>query len=204
MNTTKAQIKDKARELFNRFGLLNITLREVAKELGRSYGNITYHAKTKEQLIGELYQELRQTLISIGAGFRPDASLLLQLLQAPAQTFDLSMQYLFFYRDYLEIRRHFPALAAQMESDNNARKPAFKLLFVALQQQKMLRLDLTDEDLDYLMELSGAMRTFFFLRLNDSDLLRPDLRQEYVHYVNRLFLPYLSEEGRAVYAAQNV
>lgn len=196
---TKTQIKQKARELFNRKGLLNVTLREVAKELERSYGNITYHAKTKERLMGELYEELQAELQAIGQQLQPGELLLRAILQAPEQTFDLSMKYLFFYRDYLEIRRHYSTLAAKIEADNAQRKARFLLVLQALQQQQQLRADLTASDLDYLMELSGAMRTFFFLQLTDSDLPRASLRRDYVHYVNRLLLPYLSELGRATY-----
>ena len=55
---TKEKIKNTARELFNSKGFKNVTLREVAKELSISYGNITYHFKTKKQLIFCLYEDM--------------------------------------------------------------------------------------------------------------------------------------------------
>jgi hypothetical protein len=64
-----------------------------------------------------------------------------------------------------------------------------------LKTQGILRDELTDNHLDYLMDLSGAMRTFFFINLNPDEFIDHKLENRYVVYVNNLIFPYLTNEG---------
>ena len=95
---------------------------------------------------------------------------------------------------------HFPTLAEQVRQSNEVRKTGIRGIFIHLRALGLLRSDLLDTDLDYLMELSGAMRTFFFLQIRQEDLTRVSLESEYVTYVNRLLFPYLTADGQAIYA----
>lgn len=191
---TKDKIKNKSRELFNKKGFKNVTLREVAKELSISYGNVTYHFKTKNQLILCLYEDMLKETIGIiktfGAG-----NLLESILEAPKITFEISIKYLFFYVDYIEIKRSYTDVSLRLEQDNNLRKKRYLHILKQLQAQKILREELTEKDLYYLMDLSGAMRTFFFINLNSEDFLNQKLKNRYVDYVNNLVYPYLTADG---------
>lgn len=191
---TKEKIKLTARKLFNRDGFKNITLREVAKALSISYGNVTYHYKTKNQLIIELYEDMLRDTIEIQKTFNFN-NLFIGILEAPKLAFEISMNYLFFYVDFVEIKRSFPEISSKLDQDNTSRKSGYLHLLKQLQIQGILRKDLTDEDLDYLMELSGAMRTFFFINLHPKDFSDADLKIKYVTYLNRLIFPYLTKEG---------
>ena len=193
---TKESIRKKALELFNEKGVRNVTLREVAKALNRAYGNITYHYPNKEQLVSALYDDLVAELQGVSGKMGTSGhSLLRSMLEAPRQTFQLSFKYIFLFMDFVEIRRSFPALGKRIDESNEVRMQQMRGLLVQLQKEGKLRQDLWEPELDYLMELSGAMRTFFFLQLHPEDLKRKDLEEEYVDYVNRLLIPYLSPEG---------
>ena len=48
---TKEDILITARELFNEYGYKNISMRDIAKKLNISVGNLTYYFKKKEDLI---------------------------------------------------------------------------------------------------------------------------------------------------------
>lgn len=193
---TKELIKSQALELFNEKGMRNVTLRDIAKALGRAYGNVTYHFPNKEELVSELYRDMLGELAVISAkAFKGAESLFHAVLEVPKHTFRLSMKYLFLFVDYVEIRRSFPGLAKEVDTGNSQRKGAMRLLLGQLQEQEYLRSDLGDQELDYLMELSGAMRTFFFIRLAPEDFEREELEQEYVRYVNQLLVPYLTVKG---------
>lgn len=195
---TKDKIKVKATELFNKKGFRNVTLREVAKELDISYGNVTYHFKTKREVIMFLYKDMLTETKQILKAF--DISNLFKgILDAPKLTFKISMKYLFFYVDFVEIKRHYQDLAKQIEIDNEKRKTSYLLLLNQLQKQEILRNDLTQPDLDYLMNLSGAVRTFFFINLHPTNFNDPDLEAKYVNYVNKLVYPYLTQLGTEKY-----
>ena len=53
------------------------------------------------------------------------------------------------------------------------------------------------------MNLSGAMRTFFFINLDHINFDDIDLESNYVDYVNQLVYPYLTEEGIKKYQDYN-
>ncbi len=191
---TKEKIKITATELFNQKGVKNVTLREVAKALGKSYGNITYHFKTKNHLLLELFDDMIEETTEIMKSFNSQ-NLFHGILDAPKTTFKISMKYLFFYVDYVEIRRTYQAVFSKAEESNAFRKKGYLKILQTLQTQKILRKELTSKDLYYLMELSGAMRTFFFLNLHPDNFKDQGLEKKYITYVNNLVKPYLTPKG---------
>ena len=197
---TRDKIKAKATELFNVKGVKNVTLREVAKTLDISYGNVTYHFKTKGHLLMDLYEEMVKETSGIMQTFDMQ-NIFAGILNAPKQTFAISMKYLFFYVDYVEIRRNYTEIYSRVESDNAARKTGYLQILNLLQTQGILRQELTENDLNYLMDLSGAMRTFFFINLHPERFTDPDLEHDYIYYVNQLVYPYLTPKGIELYHA---
>ncbi len=192
---TRDSIKSVALQLFNTRGLLNCTLRDVAAELDKSYGNITYHFAGREELVHALYEDLMTELKEVGGQLDAGEQLLEKVLSAPQLTYDITVKYLFFYLDYLEIRRSFPALARRVDADNTQRMAGYKHMLQALQQQKLLRADLDEDTLAFLMELSGIARTFFFAKMKPAAKKDAATKQAYVQYVNRVLYPYLTPEG---------
>ncbi|WP_254504209.1 hypothetical protein [Aquimarina spinulae] len=86
-----------------------------------------------------------------------------------------------------------------MKKNNDIRKVFYKSILEQLQDQGIIRAELNTKDLDYLMELSGAIRTFFFLNLSSEKFLDKELENQYVEYVNRLLIPYLTSNGLEQY-----
>lgn len=64
---TRQRILDTARVLFNEQGLHQVGVRDVARALGMSPGNLAYHFPTKDDLVGalslELHEHMARTLI---------------------------------------------------------------------------------------------------------------------------------------------
>ena len=64
---TRQRILDTARVLFNAQGLHRVGVRDVARALGMSPGNLAYHFATKDDLVGalslELHEQTARTLI---------------------------------------------------------------------------------------------------------------------------------------------
>ena len=55
---TARRILDHAREAFNERGVAAVGIREIARQLGLSPGNVSYHFPTKEMLIAALAEEV--------------------------------------------------------------------------------------------------------------------------------------------------
>ena len=58
--STSARILEAGRRLFNKKGYAATTLTEIAKEIGISQGNLTYHFPTKKDLVARLAEEARR------------------------------------------------------------------------------------------------------------------------------------------------
>lgn len=195
---TRDKIKNTSRELFNSKGFKNVTLREVAKALSISYGNVTYHFKTKHQLIFCLYEDMLKETEEVIKTF-DYKNLFISILDAPKITFEISIKYLFFYVDYIEIKRNYSDLSLRLEKDNSFRKKNYLQILRHLREEGFLRDELNDSDLDYLMDLSGAMRTFFFMNLSPNEFFCQDLKERYIIYINNLVFPYLTKEAMKKY-----
>ncbi len=56
--TTRDKILQKSLQLFNKKGLTEVTIRDIAAELNMSDGNLRYHFKTKDHLVEALFNQL--------------------------------------------------------------------------------------------------------------------------------------------------
>lgn len=186
-------IKHRGLKMFNRLGVQNVTLRDIAAAIKKSYGNVTYHFPNKEALVSQLYDDMLLELNEISEQMTEQKDVFSAILKAPEFTFELTLKYIFLFKDYTEIRRTFTTLAQRIDQSNATRKEALIGVLRFLQAQEILRQDLDDQDLDYIMELSGAMRTMFFIQYDVSLKPGPAVKARYVDYVNRLLKPYLAE-----------
>ena len=100
---TRERILETSLALFNQFGEPNITTAHIADEMNISPGNLYYHFRNKDEIIGELYAALEAKLAPL---FTPpgqraadveDLWFMLHLL------FEQMWAFRFFYRDLIEL-----------------------------------------------------------------------------------------------------
>jgi AcrR family transcriptional regulator len=110
---TRQRILATSLGLFNRFGEPNITTADIADEMNISPGNLYYHFRNKDDIIGELYAALEAEVAPLlalpedrAAGVE-DLWLLLHLL------FERMREYRFFYRDLDDITSRNRRVAAR-------------------------------------------------------------------------------------------
>ena len=192
--STKKIIKEKSRILFNQRGVTNVSLRDVGKELNRSYGNLTYHYPTKEDLVLEIYKEMNVELTDLQS---PSAyeNMLMYFLTLPLISYEISLKYLFFTVDFVEIKRNFPRVYSKMVMSQDKRKQMWLQLLKKLHADGFLIDSLIEDDLMYLMFLSGSIRSSYFQLLPTSQYNKI----EFSKTVNRLLKNYLSRKGLKVY-----
>lgn len=192
---TKDKIKDTARELFNKKGVKHVPLRVVASAMEKSYGNITYHFSTKEKVLVALFNDLNAELVALQETLPQNVTLLEYFLILPSYSFDLTLKYLFFYVDYIELKRSFPSFLEKVTEANQLRKIKWMYLMKELQKQGYLEAELTAEDLEYIMQLSAGIRIFYFQE-RELEALN---KKEYTTMVNKLLYPYLTKLGKEIY-----
>ncbi len=192
---TRDRIKTKGKELFNQQGVLNVTLRNIAQELQISYGNVTYHFPNKSKLLEALYEDMNMQLMRLQSQHQVGDNLLTYFLKLPDYNFDITIDYIFFYKDFVELKRNHPEFYEKVEAANLFRRTKWMEMLRILQHQKFLRENLKNEDLDYIIELSVGIRMFYFQSTEIEQIQRSIFKEK----VNRLLLPYLSENGIQIY-----
>lgn len=191
---TKKYILEVSRLLFNEKGAMNVTLRDVAKSMNKSYGNITYHFPTKEDVITSLFEEMNKELAALQTS-NDLSNLMHYLLELPEFSFDINLRYLFLTIDYNELKRNFPNLFEKVNNLNEARKMKWKELLMYLRDENYLNQKLSNDVLDYLMFLSVSIH-FAYFQMTDSHAYQ---KEEFTKMANQMVQPYLSEKGLAVY-----
>jgi len=191
---TKKMIQEQGRVLFNQHGILNVTLRDIAKALNKSYGNLTYHYPTKEDLVLALYHEMNGELTELQLP-ESNRDLLSYFMSLPSVSYDISLKYLFLTVDFVEIKRNFPKVYAIMTVLQEERQLKWLKLLNQLHTEGFLKDSLSEEDLRYIMLLSASIRTSYF-QFQSNTLYS---KTTYSKTVNQLLKYYLSDKGRKVY-----
>lgn len=129
---TRERILATSLMLFNRSGEPHVTTADVADEMNISPGNLYYHFRNKDDIIGELYAAHEAEvapLLTVPEGRAvtvEDLWLLLHLL------FERMGRYRFLYRDLDEITSRSRRLAQRFASELSRREAAFRALADAL------------------------------------------------------------------------
>ena len=100
---TRERILETALALFNSTGEPNVTTADIADEMNISPGNLYYHFRNKDDIIGELYVAYEQTvlpLLGVPDNRPPEVEDLWFLLHL---LFERMREYRFLYRDLDEI-----------------------------------------------------------------------------------------------------
>ncbi len=110
---TRERILETGLALFNRHGVPQVTTADIAGEMNISPGNLYYHFRNKDEIVGELYARFEarlQALLADPGGRRIDIEdfwLWLHLL------FELMGEYRFLYRDLDELAARDPVVGAR-------------------------------------------------------------------------------------------
>ncbi len=110
---TRERILETGLALFNQSGEPHVTTADIADEMNISPGNLYYHFRNKDDIIGELYAALDASLAPLFAGPSAQAADVEDLWLFLHLLFERMWQYRFFYRDLDEITSRNAKLAAR-------------------------------------------------------------------------------------------
>lgn len=109
---TKKKILDTALSLFNQHGFVNVRLQHISDEAIISLGNITYHYRTKDDMVTAIWTNLKNDQIQLLSEFRA-LPLFEDVDRYLESNFALQQKYIFFYQDTLEVIRAYEEIAVQ-------------------------------------------------------------------------------------------
>jgi AcrR family transcriptional regulator len=195
--TTDRRILDHARRAFNERGVASVGIREIARDLGLSPGNVSYHFATKEALIAALVRDghARNT-----ASLQPPG---------PARTFealdaalrvvmqgDVDNRWLL--RDYVGLLVTMPAMRALHDQLQGPRQARVEAVIAGLLEAGLLERDKVERRRE---ELRRQLFTQVFFWLPSALATAPDRDpaeslDACARAAMALFLPYCTPVGR--------
>lgn len=108
--TNRDRILTASIELFNRSGATNVTTNHIASALKISPGNLYFHFQNKEEIVRELFVQMRQDFYEVwrnqekGGHYPPPMELI-------EKSFEVFFKFRFFHREMYALRRRDPQLA---------------------------------------------------------------------------------------------
>jgi AcrR family transcriptional regulator len=166
---TRERILETALTLFNRDGEPHVTTADIADEMNISPGNLYYHYRNKDDIIGELFDRFERTIAPLlespasGGANIEDFWLFIHLL------FERMWEYRFFYRDLDEITSRAPTLALRFRALVALERKAVIALCIGLRAARAL--EAREAEIEALATNAVLLTTYWmsFSRLSDQD-----------------------------------
>lgn len=196
---TRERILHTSLALFNAEGEPNVTTVDIANEMDISPGNLYYHFKGKEDIIGALYQRFHDDLSDI-----LDAPIANLLKPEDAWfylyiVFEEIFKQRYFYRNLNDILQRYPGLDRKFRRLLERKKEACSAVALALLEKGIL--DMDKAQLDRLSELVTMHITFWmnYDRLRSQNANDQLLIHQGVFQVMSLVAPYLAPAYRSFF-----
>lgn len=194
---TQEVILDRALELFNQHGIEALGMRELARDLSLSPGNLTYHFPKKEDLIVALAKRL-STLNSqtIQIARQPDN--LEQFLEMFRAVFYNQFQYRCLVLSVVHLIEHYPTFADRYQQAQVLRASSFLEIFGHLQAKGFLEQGVTQVEMVRMASFCSLIGRFWLSDYWVANRHAP-LDAMIDHYLGLLatfLLPYVSPAGQ--------
>jgi AcrR family transcriptional regulator len=157
-NGTAGRILDHARRAFNERGVAAVGIRDLARELALSPGNVSYHFPTKEALIAALVEQGHAINNAVAAPPGPLDFIQLDRIIRDIMQRDIDHQW--FTREAAGLVLSLPALRAQHERMQRAREARVDGVIARLIEAHMLDAERTDRAL---LRLQVLTQIFFWV-----------------------------------------
>lgn len=186
---TRQEILDAARQLFNQYGYNSVSLRDIARVVGISQGNLTYHFSKKENIVETLISESKDT-------FPTNVPQTLEELDAAFLDIQQIIQKnLYFFLHYTQLSQTSPEIYKKQRARYRELFEKFKNAFANLHAVGLLRDELFPGEYSHAIDLLYMSNIYWapFSELKKSigiDCV------EYRRHAWTIVYPFLTEEGR--------
>lgn len=197
--TTKERIIEASIRQFNKEGISRVTLRNIAAQLGISYGNLAYHFKNKELILDAIYDRMDAEMSD---AVYPGGNLsLAHYNQLLAKISAFQKRYSFFYVDMMEIVRRYPRIIHRYRKTLVNRSMDYDRLIQHFIEAGLLRNHQVGGIYRSLFHSIWVMSTFWLQHKKILGTSHPMMQSTSdIDHVWEILLPHLTEAGLREYA----
>lgn len=188
--STKQKILAVARTLFNDYGYNSVSLRDIAKAVGISEGNLTYHFKKKENLIESLLLEAVDT-------FPTGTPQTLEELDAIFEDLQQNVQKnLYFFLHYAQLSQSSPEVCQKQSIRYSKLLEKLKRAFQNLNEAGLLRDEVFSGEYDNMIDTLYMSIIYWAPFMELKKTAHAD-NTEYRNYAWNSMYHLLTEKGRS-------
>lgn len=200
MNKTKQNILNKALEIYNRDGVSNVSIRQLAKDVGISHSNLIYHYPTQEEIILGLHDLLLNKAIELNNGLVQNESPIQSLYTTTRTGFMVVYNFRFFFKELQNICNAFPKVKEVLRKVEKVRSDMYKNIIENMIANDLLRSEEFKGEFDNLIV---RIKIFSDHWLESSsiydDLPEEEMINKYSYLLMQHFYPYLTNKGKNEY-----
>lgn len=195
--TTKQRILQTSLQLFNDYGIDAVTVRQIAKELGMSHGNLCYHFSNTDAIAEMLYEQLLEEMNVVLAEPTVLADINLQAFyNLSAFVFGKLYKYKFIIQDFTSLTRRNENLKHKHRDLIRSRRIFFQIGIEAGIQAGFLKPDIIEGQYENFFNQLFIIGDFW---LASAEILyegrEEDKLPTYLNTAFTLIIPYLTEKG---------
>lgn len=197
-SNTKERILDKATELFNENGIMNTSIRNIGDALDLSPGNITYHFKSKKDIIQIIQERNYQNIQSV----------LAQSERVGLEHFDKVLDTVMvqqqnsrcFFSDTMDLVRNYPEVAQKLAKNIFKNMKTARVLFDYYVGRGLLKPERSEGAYDHLIH-SILLVCITWLR-HKTVMATNDIHfseDYFMEMLRNMLIPHLTEKGLEEY-----
>jgi AcrR family transcriptional regulator len=181
---TEKQILKTSLKLFNERGYHDVGMREIARELKLSPGNVTYYFKKKDDILFTLLQEYSGQNSNFHEKYHNESASIAGFLGLMKNIFYSQYQYRGVYIGNNIVQKEFQSAdSINYKSTAERRKQAFQIIFSDLRAKG--HINANDDDIDFLVSFITLFGRFW---ISEATIFNksPDAAQAIKHYLGLL------------------
>ncbi len=193
---TRDKILQTALNLFNQYGVPNVTLRRIAAEMFISQGNLNYHFKHREDIIEALYFQLFETFETEKAKLDTEKMDFQFVLDSTKAGMEALFRYRFLMIDFNQNMRENPKLHEHFKQLEKVRKTTYLYSFDLAIKAGIMRAPAFEGEYDGLNDRIRVFSDFWIASAEVYNEAPEHTVEKYHNLLVEMFFPYFTREAQ--------
>jgi len=196
--TTKEKILSSSLKLFNKTGVGEISMRDIADKCQMSVGNLTYHFKKKDDLVFALFLELVEEMnVIFNDQLKLEKTSVKSLYESTIITYRCLLKYKFCMIDFVHLMKQIPRIQKVFQELMEVRKVQFEQLFKTAIETGLLK---QEEFSGQYAMFSASLNVYGDFWISNAEILYKGSEEEAIEQYTMVFLnmfyPYFTKESK--------